>query len=231
MLNELVKATRCVCLFLLTCGANNVLAQALEGGFITRFTGGSNLVFDTFQFKGNQFIYQQSTCTGTLEGSGTYVIRADSVLLYFKQPGKSSLVESKPCLSSGLAPTYCFKVVDRDTNEAIPGATLISVKNSGIGVGANNLGEANLTYSPPASDSICINSTGYRTMYVPLPPAGSQGYVVSMGPAGYIDAGTVLSFPVSRARAGLFVLKPEHYQRISNRKARARIGPRYPELR
>ena len=218
-------------------------AQPPHGWF---YTVKKDLGFQSelFHFDGEHFFFRSSGCLGSVAGQGTFVIRADRLMLFFeKSPADTGRV--KPILprSTATIPTFYFRLIDKASGIALPGIRIIS-KKTGVGAATDLNGEASFDYLPPTNDVLVVSSVGYASIDIPVHSAISQSYQVSIGPPYYFEAGDTLTFQLKDVGRNAFALRPRfdddeiaddgvpytHCSRIRAQAAK-KINKRYTRLR
>ncbi|NML66713.1 carboxypeptidase-like regulatory domain-containing protein [Hymenobacter sp. RP-2-7] len=209
-------------------------AQQLQGYFISTTKA---WVTDLLFFEGNHFTYNQSTCTGLVKGSGTFIVQNSTLILHFDNTSDLSAIAATTCNGQYKGGFY-VKVVDGATNAPLPGVT-ISISNSrrnSIGTSTTNSGEAWLDYIPTAQDSLLVAYVGYATQRLSFRSFSGTCWKVSLGNTEYVAAGTTYSYPLEAIHHGSFTAQLSvdqkssyahfHYKRISATRAVAVLKSR-----
>lgn len=193
---------------------------------------------DLLYFEGNHFVYNGYGCQGTSRGKGTFIIQHDTLLLRFGSlAAPAPLVLSRPKQPSTQ---LSVQVVEENSNEPILGAsvyitpTLTGAKP--LGTSTTNTGQAQLNYTPSATDTLVVAFVGYAIQRIPLASLGGKCLRISMGHTDYVEAGTTYRYPLERLHRASFTAHLSNdeqfsyahlrYKRISASKAKAILNAR-----
>lgn len=193
-------------LLLLTCCLNTAgaRAQLLQGSFY-RVAKERGFSAELFQFSGNHFSYLEVGCTGSVEGKGTFLLKNDSLLLYCEAIAADTAVTALPLRDTTATPTFHFRVINKMSGGALPGATITN-RTKQLGTTTDTAGQARLTYSPSLGSKLSISYVGYHRVEILL-PAASRQFTVRMGPPYYFEAGDTLVFQLKDVRPNAFAYR------------------------